>query len=200
MKSIRQIACLSALLLAAGIPVAHAGIHSINVSLNTLPTSYDSEVETSGGYVTEYSGDYDSARRVSIMYQYLANDTKTAAFVIGAGVDFINNDYDGGSESQVGVRAEPGVAFNFSNNFRLETVGSIAVGTSDYDSNEGDAGGWAEFGVLVRPVYVFDSGIKLQGQLGLLARATVYEYDDDTTETITSKGLSAGINLGFQFR
>lgn len=198
MKSMHQALFLSALLLAF-LPAAHAGIHSIRAGVATLPTSFDSEVDDGYGYNDEYSGSDDSASRTTIMYQYLANNTRTAAFVINAGLDFVTFKYSGGKEDQVGIRVEPGVAFNINQNFRIETVGSVAFGTAD-DNGNADTGGWAEFGVLVRPVYAFGSGVTLTGQLGLISHATVYEYEENTTVTITRKGVTAGVGIGFQFR
>lgn len=198
MKPMHQAICLSALLLAC-LPSAHAGIHSIRAGVAMLPTSFDVEYEDRYGYTYEFSGSDDSATRRTITYQYLANNTRTAAFVINAGLDFSNFDYGNGEVDQVGLRVEPGVAFNINQNFRIETVGSIGLGTSN-DSNGSEDGGWADFGVLVRPAYAFDCGITLTGQLGILAHATVYEQEDNTTVTISRSGFTAGLGLGFQFR
>lgn len=198
MKPMQQAICLSAFLLAF-LPSAHAGIHSIRVGVAMLPTSYDVEYEDGYGYSHEFSGSDDSATRTTIMYQYLTNNTRTAAFVINAGLDLASFDYGSGKEDQVGLRIEPGVAFNINQNFRIETVGSFAFGTSD-DNGGNEEGGWAELGVLVRPAYAFDSGITLTGQLGVLAHATVYDYEDSSTTTISRSGVTAGVGIGFQFR
>lgn len=195
----------AALLLAPSIVLA--GDHGIRVSVVNLPTSTDYDYEAADGSRYKGTVDADSGQRLAIMYTWLARPQSAVSFTFGAGLDLGSIKYKGADETQTGLRGEAGASFRVTDALRIDTLASLALGTSTIESNSDSSvsidGTYAEFGVLVRPVYRFGSGLNLSAELGYMANAAYFEYDQSIgggNETDTLSGVTVGLGLGYEFR
>ena len=174
--------------------------HGLWLSLQTLPTSYEVEVEGFGSN----EDDFDSATRLALGYRY--RRPGNTAFVMSMGLAVTQEELDGLDINGRGLVFEPGVSFLLAPGFELDLVGMLGFGAStleDSDSDIDEDGSYAELGLFLRPGYQFSNGIRLYGDLGVLSRSQSYEIDGGTFGEldldITSSGLLAGLGIGYNF-
>lgn len=199
MRTSKSLIASTALFVLFAAPLAHAaGAHSIYLEQSVLPGDADVEFKAANGSKTESTVNGSSGGKGALMYQYLFDTEKTVSFLIGAGLEVNRFKYGSSTDDQVGIRVEPGMAFNISPNFRVETVGVVSLGVAD-DDNKATDGGFSEIGALVRPVYIFNNGVRLSGHVGYVSNNTGYKHDDKREWIHTRDGATAGIGIGYQF-
>lgn len=190
---------LVACALGAALPLsATAGDHGLRVSVAATPTN----LSHSGSSVTG-TGDADSARRVSLMYTFLARPARPASFFLSTGVDFSTTEYALGTEEQRGARFEAGASFRLTDQARMELTAGIGAGSttmkSDADSSSED-GTYLDFGIMLRPVYQFESGVSVAGEVGYTRNVSVYDYGLGDDGDWVRRGITAGVAVGYTFR
>lgn len=179
---------------------AQAGEHGIRLMVASLPTDYDMDYG---------SGEDDSASRWSLMYHFLARPESSASFTISTGLEKQSFKDQNFRDTFTGARVEPGVSFNFHENFRLEVVGSLAFGVLDNSSDSAryaNTAVFTELGVAVRPIWRITPHVELLAHAAWIDHSLDYTYDNNYDDgnyyddkEVDRSGLSLGAGIGFHF-
>lgn len=126
------------------------------------------------------------------MYRFQTSHQRPVAFILGLGLDVIAVDYGTSSENLVGFRVEPGIALRVSDRLRIEGMAVFAIG--------GVSGIWGQAGAMVRPVYLFESGLSVHAQYGHIYMGTLFSEVEGDLSGTRRKGNFFGAGLAYRFR